>query len=440
LENALVFLDLNTNGIADTGEPTATTDVNGAYTLNALATDIAKFPVVVFAKSLADAGGNPLYATKQAGVPLAQSMVILAPPGKPSVVSPLTTLVAAKILAGTDSSEAMTQVQTTYHLQNIDLLKDYIAEKAKSTDPATQTAFENAHKISAASGVIWKRDYASPGDFKTRLANSSANIETLVGGNNARNIQSTNSIDDAINLINTIIAESKPKNLWQKWLTYNTGAEQNAKDATFKDGILLIDPFENYQQLKSLLDKYKYNPALPDISTTPPKFETSINSTKINFLVSFTGRDHSINFEFYSLNSESPAQIKSITRTVGGKTEISSANNSSEPFPNELTGITKIFIGKSINGTIECSELELTLEPVASNEFNLKISERYPSPDSNRLELDKSCIPMRSRSTNEIFNFKILDSTLKLNSISSNGKFTDSTSLLKFNAFDLTGF
>ena len=49
LYKATVFLDLNGNGIFDTGEPTATTSETGAFTLSATQEQINTFRLVVVA-------------------------------------------------------------------------------------------------------------------------------------------------------------------------------------------------------------------------------------------------------------------------------------------------------------------------------------------------------------------------------------------------------
>ena len=49
LVNATVFLDKNGNYQLDPGEPSATTDANGAYTLNVDPADVGRYPIVVLA-------------------------------------------------------------------------------------------------------------------------------------------------------------------------------------------------------------------------------------------------------------------------------------------------------------------------------------------------------------------------------------------------------
>jgi len=91
---ATAFLDLNGNGTYDSGEPTATTDSSGAFTLTATAAQISSYSVVV----LAIAGTTIDQDTPN--TPITSSMTMMAPAGSPSVISPLTTQVYAKIAAG----------------------------------------------------------------------------------------------------------------------------------------------------------------------------------------------------------------------------------------------------------------------------------------------------------------------------------------------------
>jgi len=49
LVNASVFLDKNGNYVLDTGEPSATTDADGAYVLNIEPADVGRYPIVVLA-------------------------------------------------------------------------------------------------------------------------------------------------------------------------------------------------------------------------------------------------------------------------------------------------------------------------------------------------------------------------------------------------------
>lgn len=94
LHRATVFLDLNGDGLFTTGEPTTTTNEAGNFTLTSTQDQLNKFKVVV----LAVAGttidqDNP-------NTPISSSFSLVAPAGNPSVVSPLTTQVVAKMDLG----------------------------------------------------------------------------------------------------------------------------------------------------------------------------------------------------------------------------------------------------------------------------------------------------------------------------------------------------
>ncbi|MEY4754757.1 MAG: hypothetical protein RJA44_2432 [Pseudomonadota bacterium] len=86
LDGATVCVDSNKNGKCDAGEPSATTNSSGSYTLTGVTSvDATTAPLVVQVPSTAIDSDNP-------GTPVGSSFVLSAPAGK-TVISPLTTLV-----------------------------------------------------------------------------------------------------------------------------------------------------------------------------------------------------------------------------------------------------------------------------------------------------------------------------------------------------------
>lgn len=106
IHKAMVCLDKNNNGACDTGEPSGSTDVDGKVTLKVDAADSGKFPVI----SIIEAG----VAIDADTGPVATSFTMVAPADKPSVITPLTTLVHNHMESnpGTTSTVAADAVKT----------------------------------------------------------------------------------------------------------------------------------------------------------------------------------------------------------------------------------------------------------------------------------------------------------------------------------------
>lgn len=125
--NALVCLDLNSNGACDTGEPSARTDANGNSTLVVAKADAGKFPVIAIVGTDA--------VDKDNG-PVKVGFTMKAPADASGVVSPLTTLVQAHIESsqlGTAAAEAAVKDQLGV---TVSLLADF----TKATDDASKLA------------------------------------------------------------------------------------------------------------------------------------------------------------------------------------------------------------------------------------------------------------------------------------------------------------
>jgi hypothetical protein len=88
ISNALVCLDTNGNSLCDTSEPQGRTDAKGTVTLQALPVDHAKSRLIAMIGTDAvdlDTG------------PITKAYTLTAPHGKHAVISPLTTMVHAKM-------------------------------------------------------------------------------------------------------------------------------------------------------------------------------------------------------------------------------------------------------------------------------------------------------------------------------------------------------
>ena len=145
LENASVFLDKNGNYRLDAGEPSDTTDVNGAYALTVDAADVGQYLIVALA--VADVtidSDNP-------GVPIAHSYLLSIP--KESVsgtvssnfISPMSTQVRELMETGNYATmqQAMEDLRVSLGLPaGTNLMADYIAGP-NGPNPTMHTAAQN---------------------------------------------------------------------------------------------------------------------------------------------------------------------------------------------------------------------------------------------------------------------------------------------------------
>lgn len=138
LYRAHVFLDLNGNGRFDSGEPESLTDSQGRFTLNASASQAASHAIV--------SSGMPGLTSDQddPGVALPGPLWLSAPPGHFGVVSPLTTLVVARMAAGATVDSAKAAIQQSLGVGSVDVMKDFVAEKR------TDSGYGQTHKLAGA--------------------------------------------------------------------------------------------------------------------------------------------------------------------------------------------------------------------------------------------------------------------------------------------------
>jgi uncharacterized repeat protein (TIGR04052 family) len=133
LSGVTVCLDVNKNGACDSGEPTATTNANGAYTISGVSTSDA-----AAATLLAVVPSSAHDSDDAAGSSVGSNFVLHAPAGK-TVISPLTTLVHQAMLKDgsktADAAAAALKAEVS-SLSSTDVFADYI----KSGDSNAHTA------------------------------------------------------------------------------------------------------------------------------------------------------------------------------------------------------------------------------------------------------------------------------------------------------------
>lgn len=129
LQNALVFMDKNGNYQLDSGEPSATTDANGAYTLSIPPEEVGKYPIIAIAVAGQTTDkDNP-------GVTIGRTYVLCTPGAGVSgtvsnFISPVSTLLREKLEAnpGMTMAEAMIQLRNQLGMPSgMNILGDYVA-------------------------------------------------------------------------------------------------------------------------------------------------------------------------------------------------------------------------------------------------------------------------------------------------------------------------
>jgi trimeric autotransporter adhesin len=130
LKNAVVCMDVNLNGLCDASEVQGRTDAAGNVTLAIPNDDVGKYPLVAMVGTDAvDADNGP--------VTVPYSMT--APASRPSVLSPLTTLVQETVAAtGVSIADAEMQLQSTTGI-NVSLFQDFTKVPAP-TDGSTSAS------------------------------------------------------------------------------------------------------------------------------------------------------------------------------------------------------------------------------------------------------------------------------------------------------------
>lgn len=132
LINAVACLDVNSNSVCDSGEPSSRTDNDGAFSFEASASDIAAYPVVVRAIA------NETIDSDNPDTAITRSFSLAAPAGS-SFVSPLTTLIynVQRDNPALSNEAAKERVKSQFGL-DIDPTSDYIASGNTSAHEVAQ--------------------------------------------------------------------------------------------------------------------------------------------------------------------------------------------------------------------------------------------------------------------------------------------------------------
>ncbi|MFA5172776.1 MAG: hypothetical protein WC426_14530 [Sulfuriferula sp.] len=156
LSGAKVCLDTNSNGVCDSGEPSSTTGTNGDYTISGITSGQQSLhPVVAEVPSTA--------VDKDTGVAVGQAFTLAAPAGA-SFVSPLSTLVNEKVLAGATAASAVASVGQALGIpaaSGVSVSDNYVSLKGSATDQTN--GYFRAHEAAKTIVAVLKAGKASLG-------------------------------------------------------------------------------------------------------------------------------------------------------------------------------------------------------------------------------------------------------------------------------------
>lgn len=152
LAGAIVFLDRNGNYQLDAGEPSTTTNANGAYTLNVDPADLGRSPVVAIAVK-GQTIDKDTGMTVSGGYMLSMPAAAVSGTMNGNFVSPMSTLVREKLAAnpGMTMTEATTQLRNQMNLSpGIDMMADYVAGSTAGPNAAQYVTMHAAAREMAA--------------------------------------------------------------------------------------------------------------------------------------------------------------------------------------------------------------------------------------------------------------------------------------------------
>lgn len=197
LVKATVFMDKNNNYQLDAGEPTTTTDENGAYTLNVDPADVGKYPIVAMA---IDGVTRDMDTKAFVAGSYVLSMPATAISGTvgSNFISPMSTLLREKMAAnpGMTLNVAMTQLRNQMKLgAGTDMMADYIAGSQSGANAAQyQTMYTTAQQMAAlmagqeasvmsGSSVDQNRYRSMMGTINSKMSAITANVINGLGMN-----------------------------------------------------------------------------------------------------------------------------------------------------------------------------------------------------------------------------------------------------------------
>ena len=187
ITGATVCLDINGNGVCDSGEPSATTGTKGAYSL--------QVPVGVSTSNLHLIASIPAGAVDSdfPSTPIAAPYKMMAPADMPSAITPLTTAVSTHMIAdGMNIANARIRARADLSLPiDYDFFKDHVATndtKAHNVAKVMAAILSNSVGTSAptstnlAAALTEAKAYAAQTWAATSVAGLVANLGPAGGG------------------------------------------------------------------------------------------------------------------------------------------------------------------------------------------------------------------------------------------------------------------
>lgn len=199
LVGATVFLDKNGNYQMDAGEPSTTTDANGAYTLNVDPADVGKYPIVALAIK-----GQTIDKDTNQTVP--NSFILSMPKDSVSgtvssnFISPMSTLIREKMAAnpGMTLKDAMTQLRNQMNLPaGVDMMSDYVAGSQSGTNAAQyqtmhNTARQMAGLMDGQAPLVMNGSGVNQNRYRGMMATINSNMSAITANvNNGQGMNST---------------------------------------------------------------------------------------------------------------------------------------------------------------------------------------------------------------------------------------------------------
>jgi hypothetical protein len=170
----------------DAGEPSTTTDVQGAYTLNMDPAEVGKYPIMALAIK-----GQTI--DKDTNQTVSNSYLLSMPASNVSgtvnsnFISPMSTLIREKMTAnpGTTVTDAMTQLRNQMNLPpGIDMMADYIAGSRSGTNAAQYQAMHaNAQKMAdlmaGQSGLVMNGSGVDMNRYRSMMGTINSNMPAI---------------------------------------------------------------------------------------------------------------------------------------------------------------------------------------------------------------------------------------------------------------------
>jgi hypothetical protein len=186
LVGATVFLDRNGNYQMDAGEPSTTTDANGAYTLNVDPADVGKYPIVAMAIK-----GQAIDKDTNQTVPNSYmlSMPAAAVSGTVSsnFISPMSTLIREKMAANPTMTltDAMTQLRNQMNLPaGADMMSDFVAGSQTGMTAAQYqamhtTAQQMAGLMAGQATLVMNGSGVNQNRYRSMMATINSNMSAI---------------------------------------------------------------------------------------------------------------------------------------------------------------------------------------------------------------------------------------------------------------------